>query len=173
MTTPPLRLFFALPCPEADASAIARWCEALHLPGKRVATGNFHLTLAFLGMQPRGRLPELERMAGELGGTAFELQLDRLGLWPNGLLHLAPSQPPAALLALARSLGEALRDNGFAVERKAFHPHLTLCRHCPEVSLAATPAFAWEVREFALYVSENRPRGVHYRRLAGWALSAA
>jgi 2'-5' RNA ligase len=112
-TSEPLRLFFALPCPAPVAHAVAAWRDRLQLPGKAVAAENLHLTLAFLGAQPRSRLDELKAIAAGIRGQAFELHLDRLGHWRAGLLHLLPSRPPEALLDLECSLRERLLQAGY------------------------------------------------------------
>jgi len=170
MSTPPLRLFFALPCPLELAEAIAHWRDDLHLGGRPVAKENLHLTLAFLGSQPRGRVDELKSLAARLQEHAFTLHLNRLDHWKNGLLHLAPSQSPTALLVLAQHLRNALLEAGFNLESRPFHPHLTLARHCPVRHIEASPSFDWSATEFALFASENFAHGTHYRSLERWPL---
>ncbi|MBU3054946.1 RNA 2',3'-cyclic phosphodiesterase [Pseudomonas indica] len=170
MTTPSLRLFFALPCPLELARAIADWRDALELDGKPVAATNLHLTLAFLGSQPRGRVDELKSLASACATGAFALRLDRLGCWRNGLLHLDASHPPEALLQLERQLRQALLGAGFEPERRPFHAHLTLARRCTRMPAGVIPTFDWLADRFSLFVSENSPKGTHYRTLADWPL---
>ncbi|MCY1272508.1 RNA 2',3'-cyclic phosphodiesterase [compost metagenome] len=170
MSTPPLRLFFALPCPSPLAQDIASWRDSLELRGRPIAADNLHITLAFLGNQPRGRVAELQMLAGGLTASRFELVLDRLDLWRNGLLHLSPSRVPADLLQLTHDLREALQAGGFELEKRAFHPHLTLVRHSQQPSGTAVPPFAWQAREFALFVSEAKAQGSHYRAIGRWPL---
>ncbi|MBM7059414.1 RNA 2',3'-cyclic phosphodiesterase [Pseudomonas sp. UL073] len=168
MTTPPLRLFFALPCPPDLASRVASWRDALGTFGRPVAAENLHITLVFLGSQPRGRLAELKALAEEIVAPAFALTFDRLERWHGGLLHLASSRPPDALIALEHSLRERLLSQGFDVEDRRFHPHLTLARHCRALpgGLAVAPSFSWQVESFALYVSENHQGGTRYKALS-------
>ncbi|WP_137885543.1 RNA 2',3'-cyclic phosphodiesterase [Pseudomonas sp. 2FE] len=170
MSTPPLRLFFALACPPELARTIAAWRDSLYLDGRPVAAGNLHLTLAFLGSQPRGRIDELKALAASLQAPAFNLPLESLHRWRNGLLYLAPSQTPAALLTLTQQLRTDLLNTGFNLESRPFHPHLTLARHCPLFTVDANPSFDWPVSEFALFASENTARGTHYRLLERWQL---
>ncbi|RJG09624.1 RNA 2',3'-cyclic phosphodiesterase [Pseudomonas cavernicola] len=170
MSTPPLHLFFALACPPDLARNITAWRDDLQLDGRPVAASNLHLTLAFLGSQPRGRLGDLKALAAGLQAPAFNLQLDSLCRWRNGLLYLAPSQPPAALLALAQRLRDDLLSAGFSLESRPFHVHLTLTRRCPLFPADANPSFDWPVSEFALFASENTARGTHYRLLERWQL---
>lgn len=169
MSTPPLRLFFALPCPDELADAICTWRTDLHLDGHPVARNNLHLTLAFLGSVPRGRKAELLTIGAALPRQTFSLQLDQLSRWKNGILHLAPNLVPAELHVLVQALREALQAGGFEVEHRPFHPHVTLARHA-QTLLAAQPSFEFPARAVTLYSSENSPTGVRYRPLGEWPL---
>ena len=106
-----LRLFFALPCPTKIAAQIDAWRQDQHFAGKPVPAANLHVTLAFLGQVPQSRVQLLQRVPPKLAlaDLAFDLNLDRLDCWPEGLLHLAPSQPPQTLLKLARALQQQLK----------------------------------------------------------------
>lgn len=172
MSTPPLRLFFAVPCPTELATAICAWREGLHLDGQPVAQANLHLTLAFLGAVSRGRKAELLAIGASLPRQGFNLQLDQLARWKNGILHLAPSEVPAALHALVHSLRDALHACGFELEQRPFHPHLTLARHTHTLP-GASPRFRMPARAITLYSSENSPSGVRYRPLGEWPLEHA
>ncbi|AYF87144.1 RNA 2',3'-cyclic phosphodiesterase [Pseudomonas sp. DY-1] len=170
MSTPPLRLFFALPCCPQLAHEIADWRARNPVDGKPVAPGNLHLTLAFLGSHPRGQVEALEALAASLEPRAFTLHLDRLARWKNGLLYMAPSRIPPALTELERNLREHLLGAGFSLETRPFKPHLTLARHCPRLPAASTPTFDWPATEFSLFASENTAKGTRYRSLGQWPL---
>ncbi|MCY1272123.1 RNA 2',3'-cyclic phosphodiesterase [compost metagenome] len=172
MTTPPLRLFFALPCPKDLSTLLHAWCEGIGADGHAVAAANLHMTLAFLGAVPRGRKAELLELGKSLPRQAFDLQLDHLGRWRNGILHLSPSGAPQPLFDLVQALRQALGDHQFEVERREFRPHLTLARHATRLP-AAQPAFLWQVDRVALFSSENTPHGVHYRAIGNWPLKAS
>jgi 2'-5' RNA ligase len=163
-----LRLFFALPCPPTIATQIDAWRQTQQFAGKLVPMANLHLTLAFLGHLPQSKLALLEQLPARLplAELAFELQLDRLDCWRGGLLHLAPSLPPAQLLALAGALNDALRLAGLPSERRTYRPHLTLARASLPAPARPAPCFAWRVDELCLYQSE---RG-RYLPLARWPL---
>ncbi|PWU29832.1 RNA 2',3'-cyclic phosphodiesterase [Pseudomonas sp. RW407] len=169
MSTPPLRLFFALPCPEEIRAPLAAWRDGLAIDGQPVTAANLHLTLAFLGAVPRARKAELLALGASLPRTPFELFLDRLERWRNGILHLAPTNIPPALPSLVQALQDVLQVGGFETERRPFRPHLTLARHCRRTP-EATARFAWPARELVLYSSENSPHGVHYRAIGRWPL---
>lgn len=165
-----LRLFFALGCPPELAEAIATWRSSLNLHGRPVAAANLHLTLAFLSQQPRARVAQLQGLADGVRAKAFELHLDRLGRHRNGLLYLAPSHTPEALLELVEQLNNNLRSAAIQLESRPFRAHLSLLRHCPMQPIDADPCFAWPVNRFSLFASEQNTRGTHYRPLHSWPL---
>ncbi|WP_205576702.1 RNA 2',3'-cyclic phosphodiesterase [Pseudomonas aeruginosa] len=166
-----LRLFFALPCPPPLAERIGRWRDDRPLPGRQVATANLHLTLAFLGQVPSARLEALLDMAAAIEAAPFDLYLDRLLRWRNGILLLAPSQPPGALLRLRRALRSGLAELELPVETRSFSAHLTLARDAaPLEDAPLPPTFVWQVDHFSLFCSQNDAAGVRYRTLRRWAL---
>ncbi|WP_447747706.1 RNA 2',3'-cyclic phosphodiesterase [Pseudomonas nicosulfuronedens] len=172
MSTPPLRLFFALPCPPELAERIGTWRDDLHLDGQPVAQANLHLTLAFLGSVPRGRKAELRAIGERLPRQGFSLELDHVARWNNGILHLAPSSVPAVLHELVQVLREELHAGGFEVEHRPFHPHITLARHTHHTP-AATASFLLPAHAVTLFSSENSPTGVRYRAIGEWPLENA
>lgn len=152
-----LRLFFALPCPPPLAERIGRWRDDRPLPGRQVATANLHLTLAFLGQVPSARLEALLDMAAAIEAAPFDLYLDRLLRWRNGILLLAPSQPPGALLRLRRALRSGLAELELPVETRSFSAHLTLARDAaPLEDAPPPPTFVWQVDHFSLFCSQRR-----------------
>lgn len=166
-----LRLFFALPIPEPLAVRIADWSRQLACSGTWVHPLDLHITLAFLGSQPATRLCELQALAARLrDAQAFELQLDQLDCWPGGLLHLAPSQPPAALLELQRHLYAHLAQAGFTSEERIYRPHLSLARHSRRPRQTAPDQIAWRVDRFALFSSESVKIGPRYQLIDTWPL---
>jgi len=75
---------------------------------------------------------------------------------------------------LATSLSTALRQAGFAVERRPFKPHVTLVRKLRpgSASLPELPGYEWRCRRFDLVQSVLQPQGAAYRKLASWNLAA-
>ena len=168
MLDPVLRLFFALPCPPQMAARIDAWCHSQDFTGRTTPLANLHLTLAFLGHLPSSQLPLLKQIPTRLPliDLAFDLSLDRLDCWHGGLLHLAPSQPPAALLALASGLRQLLNEAGLPIEQRTYRPHLTLARYSRLPAQTPSPNFTWRAEELVLYSSEQG----HYRPLSRWSL---
>ncbi|MBH9398442.1 RNA 2',3'-cyclic phosphodiesterase [Pseudomonas aeruginosa] len=166
-----LRLFFALSCPPPLAERIGRWRDGWPLPSRPVATANLHLTLAFLGQVPSARLEALLDMAAAIEAAPFELRLAHLLRWSNGILLLAPSQPPGALLQLRRALCSGLAELPLPVEPRPFSAHLPLARDAaPLEDTPPPPTFVWQVDHFRLFCSQNDAAGVRYRTLGCWAL---
>jgi RNA 2',3'-cyclic 3'-phosphodiesterase len=148
---------------------------------------NFHLTLFFLGPAvPRARLLSV---ADALGAVAkrtapFEIAARGLGAFPN------PSRPQVIwaglrgdeLVALAARVAAAAERCGFAPERRAYTPHLTIgrvrsirsarwLRHA--LGEAANLSFGVSrVERIALYRSEPGPAFSTYHELAAFALAA-
>lgn len=148
------RLFFAL-WPDAGAA------RQLHETGRELqevcggrlmARETLHVTLAFLGQVPLGRLPELDAIAGALNVDAFGLRLDRLGYWShNHVLWAGCQEPPAPLMALAEALQARLRDAGFALEDRPYAPHVTLLRKAEQESpVPLARIISWQAKELVL-----------------------
>jgi RNA 2',3'-cyclic 3'-phosphodiesterase len=174
----PLRVFFAL-WPEAGARdalrALAR-DTAAQTGGRAPSAENVHLTLAFLGDVAATRLAALHAIGPVVAAAVppFTLTLDRVGAFGDGRIAWAgASAPPRDLERLAHSLNGALAKEGFPTERRAFHPHVTLARHCRRPAATGTLApIAWRVERITLYASELSPRGPRYRELGAWRLGS-
>ena len=178
------RLFFAL-WPDATACAtldlLARDC-AVRTGGRAPAATNLHLTLAFLGNVPTSRLTTLRDIGPIAAATVppFTLALDRIGAFhKQGIAWVGPSSPDVALERLVHTLSDELDVAGFELERRAFHPHVTLVRRGRTRLLAATRSgvplkvpIVWTVARLTLAASEQAPGGSRYRALDAWALGA-
>ena len=175
---PPLRVFFAL-WPDAGArdalSALAR-DTAAQAGGRAPPAGNLHLTLAFLGDVAAARIAALGAIGSAVAaaGPPFTLTLDRVGAFGNGgIAWVGASAPPHDLERLLQSLTGALAKEGFPTERRAFHPHVTLARHCRRpTGRGAIVSIAWRVEQITLNASELSPRGPRYRELGAWPLGS-
>lgn len=131
-----------------------------------VPVGKLHLTLHFLGAQPRARLPEL------LDGFVvpfdpFTITIDAPAIWHNGVAVLEAHAVPAALLDLHARLAGALVALGLAPERRPYRPHVTLARRA--VGAVAPPDAApldWTADGYALV--ESHLGGDGYRVLRAY-----
>ncbi len=132
-----MRLFYALVPSEREKRSILRWQEKLERAseaGRYTPTENLHMTLQFLGEIPPERVEMLKEilLSAARACGPFDLTLDDYG-WFAGkgqerLWYLTGSSPKAA--EISDTLGQLLTENDFAVERRAFVPHVTLARRC-------------------------------------------
>jgi 2'-5' RNA ligase len=170
------RLFFAL-WPDADTSgALAALAQevAAETGGRPAPAANVHLTLAFLGNQPRRVARELSTAAAQISALPFDLVLDHVDCWRKSAIAWAgvKSMPPA-LVELHQAIARALAASGLEPEERSFAVHVTLARHTATlVRRPLAPALVWRVREFALVASELLPGGSRYRVLSSWPLLA-
>lgn len=168
------RLFFAL-WPDAGLQQQLAKTAAALLPGpdvRRVPAENLHSTLVFLGdVEPAQRLC-LEDAASLVRATRFTLTFDRFGYFRRPqVAWLGCATIPTPLQALVAELSLAATACGFAPEKRAYEPHLSIARHVRRDPgrLAVIP-ISWEVERFALMQSVSDNRGVHYRPLRFWQL---
>jgi len=168
------RLFFALWPDDSVRSALAALARDAQAEcgGRAIARENLHLTLFFVGPFDRARIAALERAAGSLRTTTFELVLDRLGYWPhNRIVWTGATQCPAVLAALATDLRAALAHEGIAGETRPYVPHLTLVRNAERKPAARRlPACHWAASELALVESVPVSGGVRYDVTHAWSL---
>lgn len=163
------RLFFALWPDDTQRSRLWSVIKALcPAPvGRPVPAVNLHVTLAFLGNVSEGQVPALREIAAAQAWPAADLVFDRLAWWPRArLLCLEASALPAAFAAAVESFHEALRQAGFAVERRPFRAHITVARNVPAPPAASTGdpvlPFVWPLRGAALVASRPTPEGSVY-----------
>ena len=148
---------------------------------------SLHVTLAFLGSVPEGRVPELDRIARRVA-DAFPaaahpllLTFDRLAHWarPQILCALGTEEPAAATDAAgAPALSTMLKNEtaaaGFSPDLKPFHAHVTVARkvaHAPS-ALALQPVL-WRFDAFALIESRTDPAGPVYSVIESYLLVKA
>lgn len=160
------RLFFALWPDEATRAAIvAATAEAVAAAGGRaVPPANLHVTLAFLGAVPVGRVADAVAAGHGVPVAEGSVRFDRLAAWGRaGPLVLEPGELPAGLEELHAALANRLDAAGFALESRPFSPHITLAR-----KLAGRPSARragpvdWRYADFALVASATDPEGSRY-----------
>jgi len=142
--------------------------------GKPVPQSNFHITLVFLGSLNAADELRARQAADSVAGTPFELQLDRLGFWPEPrVLWLGAADVPVPARRLAADLAKALRMWGLQPDPKPFVPHVTLARKIVKPGKTGElHTLHWQVREFALLRSLMHARGSEYQPLAFWPLTS-
>ena len=172
------RTFIAIEIPAKVKDLIASHVERLKglVPRgvKWVDPQTCHLTLAFLGNVPNGRLPTLFRIMDTVATDSSPLHLKTglLGVFPNPrrprVLWLGLDGDTQLLSRMQGHLQDALEADGFLRERRAFNPHVTLGRArgkgaipIPEAVLnrLAEDTLALEVQEIVLMSSVLTARG--------------
>jgi len=165
------RLFFALWPGEAARARLADWSRELHAlcGGRAPLAQDLHLTLAFLGRVPAGRIGEVERAAQEVSPPAATLILDRPGFWKhNRIAWAGASSIPAELETLVRGIREALARVRIAFDPKPFVPHVTLLREAREPrNMPLLEPIRWDLDGFVLAGPSARGGG-RYEVIRSW-----
>ncbi len=170
-----VRLFTALSVPDDVAEALAR--RQTGLPGARWRTRNqLHITLAFHGEIDGHRADDLAVELEKAGaGGPFEVTLAGVGAFGDehrARTLWAGTEPNERLSVLAGRCRSAAERAGIVVERRDYHPHLTLAYLKPETppdrigawiaqhNLLHSPPL--RIDRFGLYSSVLTQDGSHY-----------
>ena len=158
--------------PHRDSFEGARWAPV----------ENQHITLKFLGSTLSDRLSAVsDAITSTASGVAPRAAtLTSLGAFPSGrrarVLWVGVDDPDEVMATAARRLDAALEPLGFRVEKRAFHPHLTLARfkvprllpaELPEVAAGLEP---FAVDELVLFRSRLHPKGARYEAIDAFPL---
>jgi 2'-5' RNA ligase len=173
-----LRLFFALRPDRAARAALHRLAqEVAHRgQGRAPAETNLHVTVAFVGKAAESDVATLSAIGQRIAQAIlpFDVVLDRIGGTSYGIAWLAPDRASEALGELHHVLADALRAQGFAVERRMFRPHVTLARDCIRAAHRGQVApIRWRAERLTLESSTLAPGGSQYRTLASWPFADA
>jgi len=168
------RLFFALVPDDGLRRELAELALVVadRVHGRAIPAGQIHLTLVFLGNVPSARRNIAQEAAQCIPSPPFDLRLQTLGRFRRSdVTWIAPPGTAKEADDLARALAEQLTDRGFLLERREFHPHVTLARRStrPPPKLEFTP-FDWHVERFALMESIPDRDGVRYAEIDAWPL---
>lgn len=132
-----LRLFVAIdfPPPVKGAASEAAAGLRVRLPDARwVPRDSLHVTTKFLGWVAVERFDSIAAAAAEAAGgmVPFDARLAEFGAFPSArrarVVWVGIDDPIGGFAAVASSCEEAYADLGFAAERRAFVPHLTVAR---------------------------------------------
>jgi len=167
-----LKLFFALWPEEPARRELGRWAGSLHrlCTGRRMATENLHITLAFLGQVEAGQFDAIVAAARGVQARQFMLRLDEPGYRTrNHIAWLGASKPPEELAAIAAELRAALVAAAISFDPKPFVPHVTMVRNArpPREEWPTLNPVQWQGNGFSLISSERDESGPYYRIVAG------
>ncbi len=143
--------------------------------GRKVKPDQLHLTLAFLGNQPIGKLPALAAVLEQLPQPGFLIELDQYGYFKQQqIAWIGPSEIPSALLDLRKSLlmGLSAVTSRFKAEAR-FIPHVTLARDAEAPAQPLAKRICWSAKRIVLVQSLPTRQGVIYSLVAERLLDSA
>ena len=106
------------------------------------SSDKFHATIKFLGNTEESKLPDiLSSIQFALSAfRSFEITFQTIGSFPNSkrprVVWIGCENDDGTLLQIKTSLDERLIQYGFEIEKRDFHPHITLGRVRSEKRLA-------------------------------------
>src|SRR5262245_19594496 len=166
-----IRLFLALELPADVTLELARWGKD-HLSGGRLLT-SFHLTLAFLGSQPRAALADVVGVLGREAAAVEPFALEPVRYRETrsvGSLVLAdPSGRPTAPAERGQSgLGQL---GVYERERRPWLPHVTVLRfrERPRLDPPLPELGPFVPSGAAALLSRLHPSGARYEVLKSYA----
>lgn len=162
-----MRLFVAILFPEEVKNRLLDEIGRLRRAAERgnfTRRENLHMTLAFLGEVPPQKVPKIRAAMDEAGAQSGKCTLKFTGFGRfrgrNGDLIFMKTDGGRALTDMQARLAGALKAAGFALEDRAFRPHITLGREvrpAPGETLnPETAPFLWDgVAAISLMRSER------------------
>lgn len=182
-----IRTFIAVPIAlPSSLKAIVREFQDMGRAVKPVNAESTHITLKFLGDTPTADLPAISPIIESVAADTKTWELELVGLgafphWGRPSVVWAGISAGEPLTQMAEAFETQLEPLGFAPEKRAFHPHLTLARikAKPPSSLKAL-ADANEHQSFGtqtidriiFYQSELQPDGPVYTPLQTVSLAS-
>ncbi len=179
-----IRTFICIELPEEVIERIAHYQNRVRALGGGVRWAKpafIHLTLKFLGDVEKERLAEVKAAVINAckNVSSFSLQIDGTGAFPNmkrpRVYWLGFKSIPEMLQTLQASLEEELYRIGFAKEKRAFKPHLTLGRVKNQDGVNDISEYfrdnpfsgaSFSVDSVTVMQSDLTPGGAKYTRLA-------
>ena len=167
------RLYFALWPDEPTLRGLG--VAQADLAGRKTQKDQLHLTLAFLGNQPIGKLPALAAVLEQLPETGFVIELDQYGYFKQQrIAWIGSAEVPLALLDLRESLLVGLSREALRFKDEArFVPHVTLARDAEEPTQQVAKRIDWSANRVVLVQSLPTRQGVIYSLIAERSLDGA
>jgi 2'-5' RNA ligase len=188
-STEKLRLFVAIPMPEAVRTEIVRVQQELQRLVSRDAVRwtkpeQFHLTLRFLGDVPAERVAALQEAVNAvcLGSSALRLRAQGVGFFPNArsprVIWAGVNDGEGRLVDLQKKIEAAVQPFAEGPSSENFAGHVTIGRvkflKRPDIEKLAAHAQAikdrlfgeWTANEVELIRSDLAPTGARHTLLA-------
>lgn len=147
---------------------------------------NWHLTLHFFGSISLAQIERIKDMLPKVleQAQSFPLFLEGMGAFPSQskarILWLGVSGDDSKLLNLKKQIDSGLQKMRFEIEKRSFHPHLTIARlkgERPVVISNLPVGFRTKtvdsVRNVTLFESQLSSGGASYQVLHVFCLSAS
>lgn len=176
------RLFVAVEIPQSVRDAVDVAAEEIRRRQpelKWTSLSSFHLTLAFLGWVDLDAIPAVDRATADAAAESqpFTVSLTgEAGTFGSKVLW-AGIEDNEHLKRLADTVRSNLAAEGFSIESRPFHAHLTLARGRQDVrvrrDLAAGyegPRDSWRVEQLVVMRSRLSRSGARYTVQSAWAL---
>lgn len=182
MSNERVRLFVAVEIPQSVRDAVDVAAEEIRRRQpelKWTSLSSFHLTLAFLGWVDLDAIPAVDRATAQAaaGSEPFTISLTGEAATFGSKVLWAGVQESAPLKALAEGVRANLSAEGFPVESRPFHAHLTLARGRQDTrvrrELAASydgPRGSWKVEQLVVMRSRLSRSGARYTVQSAWPL---
>jgi RNA 2',3'-cyclic 3'-phosphodiesterase len=128
--------FLAVRLPDSTKDSLKKTCENLQKSlsfGRWVHPQDFHITLAFLGFANENQLASIKDLVPEYiqNEKAFALSISHLGTFgrkEQPRIFWAGVNESEVLQNLQQKIYLTCGNAGFQLEKRPFHPHITLAR---------------------------------------------
>lgn len=189
MLPPVIRIFFAIDLPPMLKTQVAAFIAEMKKKSRTNAIRwtkpeNLHITLQFLAnVQTEDLSTIINHARSEITETLEHVtfQLGGIKLFPYPFrprVIVLDVIPHADLAMIATAVGKAVERCGYELEKRAYHPHVTLARikHSQDVNMSfinacSVPEFGKiQIEEVKLYRSEPGMDGSRYTELESFPL---
>lgn len=129
--------------------------------GAFVPLENFHITLEFLSERDEDEITTIKRIMDDVVGRSFSFKIPGgIGSFAtrdrNKRTYFLETEHSNALNELQWNLHQALQDEGFILEKRRYHPHITLLRNgYMKECIPSFPSFCEKVASIHLMKSER------------------
>jgi 2'-5' RNA ligase len=181
-----IRSFIAINLPPEIKSYLANLMAELKKKNssphiKWVNPEGLHLTLHFLGYLDEGKLSKVKEIINQsvLNTPSVEIELKGLGGFPNlnhprVLFVESKETGDRVLKSTQEKIGQELEKNGFEIDKRPWHMHITLARlKIPtgiKISNLQVQNLKFRVKNLDLMKSELTRGGAHYSIITSFPL---
>jgi len=184
-----MRIFTAFVLPGDFSLELYKKRDALRLTGGRqkwIQPENFHITLQFMGEQTSKEAEDVSLLLEECASrfSPFQLQTCGPGQFPSKgnprlIYEELAKESSEYCKKIHRKFSRMLTEECFILEKRKYHPHISLCRISPkqfwpgkETEPTSLECLRCNIEELAIYRSTLTPEGALYTKLAGFPLKA-